>query len=252
MTDQSVFGNPDDNSGQPAQQQPAQSSPFADQLSGIKNEEGKQKYDTIEKALEGLSNAQSYIPQLKDQVSTQEAEINRLKAQLDQRESVEEVVSRLAAPQQPSQEPQLTSQVPSGLTEEQVTQIVQNTFVQNQQQQVEVTNKTKVNSELIAKFGEKAGEVVNEKAKSLNTTPQQLEQMAATNPDMVLALFNSSTNTSVKPSTGSINIQPSNQGEPEPLQPPEKSLLSGATGKDQKDYMLKIKEEVYRKYGVVQ
>ncbi len=109
-----------------------------------------------------------------------------------------------------------------------------------------------MNSELIAKFGEKAGEVVNEKAKALNTTPQQLEQMAATNPDMVLALFNTGTNTSVKPSTGSINIQPSNQGEPEPLQPPEKSLLAGATGKDQKDYMLKIKEEIHRKYGVVQ
>lgn len=251
MTDQSVFDTPQDNSGQPAQQQPVQSNPFANQLAGIVNEEGKQKYETVDKALEGLANAQSYIPQLKDQVSQQEAEINKLRAELEQRQSVEEVVSRLA-PSQPQVEPQATPQETQGLSEEKIAEIVQQKLVQNQQQSVQSENKNKVNSSLIAKFGDKAGEVVSTKAKELNTTPQQLEQMAATNPEMVLALFNTQATSGVKPTSGSVNIPPTAPTEQAPLERPAKSLLSGATSAEQKEYMLKVKEGVYARYGVKQ
>jgi hypothetical protein len=252
MSDQTnVFDAPNDNSGQPATQQPQTSNPFADQLAGIKTEEGKQKYDTIEKALDGLTHAQDYIPQLKTQVNTQEAEINKLRAELEQRQSVEDVVSRLTSQQQ-APAPAETPQVSQGLSEERVANLVQQQIAQTQAQAAEVTNKQKVNASLVGKFGNKAGEVVAEKAKALNTTPQQLEAMAASNPDMVLALFNTQATSGVSTTTGSINIPPTAPSEREPLARPEKSLLSGATAAQQKEFMQKVKAEVYAKFGVVQ
>lgn len=251
MTDQSVFDKPNSTEGQPAPVTPESANPFANQLAGIKTEEGKQKYDTIEKALDGLANAQDYIPQLKTQVTTQEAEISKLRAELEQRQSVEDVVSRLTSQQQ-APAPAETPQVTPSLSEEQVANLVQQQLAQTQVQATQVSNKQQVNAELISKFGDKAGEVVSEKAAALGTTPQDLEKMAASNPKMVLALFNTQATTSVSPTTGSVNIPPTNPQGGEPLGRPEKSLLSGSTSAQQRDFMKKVKEEVYAKFGVVQ
>ena len=46
--------------------------PYADLLRNIKNEDGNQKYDTIQKALEALSHSQTYIPQIKSQLTERE------------------------------------------------------------------------------------------------------------------------------------------------------------------------------------
>jgi len=252
MSDQTnVFNEQNNEGGQPAAPQPDSTNPFADQLSGIKTEEGKQKYDTIEKALDGLAHAQDYIPHLKTQVNSQEAEIAKLKAELEQRQSVEDVVSRLTStPQAPAVAE--TPQVSQGLSEEQVATLVQQQLAQTQVQANQVTNKQQVNAELVSKFGDKAGDVVREKALALGTTPQDLEQMAAKNPKMVLALFNTQATSGVSATTGSINIPPTAPMDREPLARPEKSLLSGASSAQQREFMQKVKADVYAKFGVVQ
>ena len=51
------------------------SNDLANLLGSIKNERGEPKYKSVEDALVGLRNAQEYIPQLTQKLSTQELEL---------------------------------------------------------------------------------------------------------------------------------------------------------------------------------
>lgn len=236
-------------------QEPVQSNPapsdasYADLLSSIVNESGKPKYDSIPKALEGLANAQQYIPQLKTELERKEAELLALKAKLDQQASVEEVVARLTAQQQqaPAQD---TPPQASGLDEQAVVNLVKNVLNQTKQQESAVNNTLKVQEALTAKFGDKTVEVLEAKARELGTTRQELGQLASQNPSLVLALFGTTANKAASPTIGSVNIPSSYSPERAPLEKPGKSLLSGATSKEQAEYMRKIKEDVYARHGV--
>lgn len=221
---------------------------YADLLKSIQNENGQQKYDSLPKALEGLANAQAYIPQLKTELQLKEQELARLKAELEQRGSVEEVVSRLTAQQK---ETQSQGQPPatSVLNEQAVLQLVQQALGQAKQQDQAQLNQAQVQQALSSRFGEKSREVVEQKAKELGTTPAELGQLASKNPAMVLALFNVTPTSQVKQTTGSVNIPPYVSERP-PLEKPAKSLLSGSTSKEQAEYMRKVKEEVYARLGV--
>lgn len=236
---------------QQQQQQPSTEVNFADLLKDIRNESGEQKYDSLPKALEGLKNAQAYIPQLKTELQTKDAEIANLKAKLEQAGALEEVVSRLTASQQ---QPTGKEQPPAtnGLDEQAVMNLVKNVLQQSEQQKSAQSNIVKVQDALTAKFGDKTVEALEAKAKELGTTRQQLGELASQNPALVLALFGTSVSTGVKPTTGSVTIPSSYQPPREELKRPEKSLLSGATSKDQAEFMRKIKEDVYAKYGVTE
>jgi hypothetical protein len=248
LPDQTNVFEASTDSATPSQTAPIQTDPFADQLAKITKEDGTQKYDTLDKALDGLANAQNYIPQLKGTVTQQEQEIASLKAQLEQRQSVEDVVARLQQ-QAPTQEPQATPQAPAQQVDvaEQVRQILQ----QERQQSVAQQNTEQVNNALNSMYGENASKAVTERAAALGTTVGQLQTLAGQNPDMVMALFNQApTQTNFKPTSGSITIPPTAPQERAPLERPEKSLLSGAKAADQKAYILKIKEDVHAKFGV--
>lgn len=222
---------------------------YADLLNGIKNESGAPKYDSVPKALEGLANAQQYIPELKSKLSAQEQEILALKAELDKRAAVEDVVTRLTAQQsQPQGQGQPTAT--SGLDEQAVLQLVQSALGQAKQADQAKMNQAQVQQALATRYGEKANEVVVQKAQELGTTPKQLGELASQNPALVLALFNASAQPGVKPTTGSVTIPASYMSEKPTLGRPEKSLLSGATSKEQAEFMRRIKEEVYAKYDV--
>lgn len=236
-------------------QEPAQSNPapsdasYADLLSGIVNESGKPKYDSVPKALEGLANAQQYIPQLKTALDQKEAELLALKAKLAEQASVEEIVARLTAQQQqaPAQD---TPPQASGLDEQAVVNLVKNVLNQTKQQESAVSNTLKVQEALTSKFGDKTIEVLEAKARELGTTRQELGQLASQNPALVLALFGTTANRAATPTIGSVNIPSSYSPERAPLEKPSKSLLSGATSKEQAEFMRKIKEDVYARHGV--
>lgn len=236
----------------PAAQEPTpqpSDSAYAHLLSQIKNEQGQPKYDSLPKALEGLANAQQYIPQLKTELQSKEAELAELRAKLAQQAQLEEVVSRLTANQnQPKA--QETPSPASGLDEQAVMNLLEQRLVQREQAAVQNQNAQQVHAALTAKFGEKANEVVAAKARELGTTPEELGKLASQTPAMVLALFNTSASKGPTPVTTSINIPAShNPGLPE-LKRPEKSLLIGATSKQQAEYMRQIKERVYAEHGI--
>lgn len=232
----------------PAATQPAATTDFGDLLKLVRNDNGEQKYDSIPKALEGLVHAQQYIPQLQTTLQQKEAELAQLRAELAQKASVEEVVSRLTATQQTSvkDEPPVTS----GLDQQAVVNLIQQTLSQSDAQKSAQANILKVQQSLSSKYGDKTVEVLEAKARELGTTRQELGELASRNPAMVLALFNVQASPGAKPTTGSVSIPSSYQPQREELKRPEKSLLSGSTSSEQRDFMRKIKEDVYAKYGV--
>lgn len=250
MPDQAdVFSNDVKPLSDPQQQQQPSGDVFSDQLKNIKNESGEQKYDSLPKALEGLAHAQTYIPQLKTELQKKEAELNELRQQLESRASVEDVVSRLTAKQEGSKQPEQTpAQVAQGLDEKAVAELFNRLSAQQSQETVAAQNANSVQSALVQKYGDKAQEAVHSKAKELGMTPESIRALASQSPQAALALFGGG-QLSPQPTTSSINF-PMSSKEPQPLQRPEKSLLAGATSKDQAAFMRQIKEEIYRKYDV--
>ena len=221
-------------------------STLVDQLMQIKNERGEPKYDSIPKALEALSHSQEYIPQLKGQVSEYEKQIEALKNELAKRESVEDVIARLT-PRQP-EEPVHTSQ-PKGLDEASVEEILQRTLTKREAEAVYQRNTQSVSDALISKFGDKAQEVVGLKAKELGLSTKDLGELSAKSPAAVLALFNTSLQSSTTSAPVRSTVHLPDSQKPQDLSP-KTSMLRGAKQSDIIDYWNKIKADVYNKNGI--
>jgi len=220
---------------------------FGDQLKSIVTVDGRQKYDTVEKALEALTHSQTLIPTLQAQATKQEQEITQLREELAKSKGAQDLVDSLTNHQQAEQLGN-PSETPFG--EADVAKMLEATLNKREQVQVQATNTEKVQAALVNAFGAKAQEVVQAKAKELNTTPEALGQLATSSPDMVLALFNNkSTSPSVTNSSFNLHAQ---QPQEAPLGRPEKTLLSGATSAEQREFMAKVKAEVYRKHGITE
>ena len=241
-TEQSAFNNQQET---PAQQ-PSQESAFTDQLSMIKNENGEQKYNDIPKALDALAHSQQFIPQLKGEVASKDAEIVALREELNKRAAVEDVVDKLTAQQA---QPESTPQV-SGMNEQEVLNLVQNFSAQQQQQSVAVNNEKQVSDALFTQYGEKTQEVVSSKAAELGMTVEALQSLSQTSPQAALQLFGSSVQPQTKATTGSINISAQPQEANFDVPAPEKSLLRGASTNDQIDYLKQLRNSVYQKHNV--
>lgn len=245
MTDQSAFNESSNSQATPVQQ-PSQQSAFTDLLGKIRNEKGEQKYNSVDTALDALAHSQSYIPQLKSELSAKDAEIQRLKEELSKRAAVEDVVEKLTARQA---QPESTPQV-SGLSEQDVLNLVQNFSTKQQQEQAASLNEKKVSDALFGQYGDKTQEVVAKKAAELGMTVEALKTLSRTSPNAALQLFGSvSGNGAPKTTKGSISIPPTTQRE-ENLGKPTKSMLIGASTREQVDYLQKIKQEVYNRHGI--
>jgi hypothetical protein len=224
---------------------PVEASAFVDQLSMIKNETGEQKYTDVPKALDALAHSQAYIPQLKAESESKDLEIARLTEELTKRSSVEDVVSKLTAQQA---QPETTPQV-SGLNEQEVLNLVQNFSATQSAQSVASSNEKTVSDSLFSKFGDKTSEVVASKAAELGMSVEGLQKLSQNSPQAALQLFQVQGVVAPSSTRGSINLPPAG-GQGDILQPPEKSLLRGASTKDQVEYMKKVRELVYKKHNV--
>jgi myosin heavy subunit len=244
-----VFSEQDQATKPPVVQQQAAPSAYEDLLKGIKNEHGLPKYATLDDALNALKHSQEYIPQVKSQLSEKDAELAQLRAQLAQSAQLEEVVSRLTKPTQSNTMDDHPSG--SGLDESAVMKLVQQQLANNQAQQNAYQNQQQVETALKAKYGDKTVDVIKQRAAELGLTPQALGELSSKSPQAVLALFNTQGPSGPKPTTSSINTSSFRNDVP-PLERPTKSLLTGASSRDQTAYLLKIREEVYRKNGIDQ
>ena len=254
-TDQSVFQSTEEikEGGASTTTPPNESVPngsvFNDQLASIKNEHGGQKYDDIPKALEGLRNAQEYIPQLQSKLDEQDSELARLREAVSKQEAVEDVVARLKGEQE---EANTTAQ---SLSPEEVSAIVERTLTSRESASAATNNVNSVQEALVSQFGstEAANKAVIEKAKELGTSPEDIGKLSSNNPKMVLALFsNVQSAPNGAPANSSINsdgfvTQAQQNAE---LKRPEKSLLAGSTSKELKEFMQQVKADVYKKNNV--
>lgn len=247
MGDQSVFSDNNEQQEQQSQTTDNNNSQsgdiYADQLKTIVNEDGQQKYGTVDKALEALKHSQSFIPTLQSEKTALEAEVVKLREQVAQNKGVQDVVDELSNRQQSNQSDH--SETPLG--EERIAEIVANALKQRDTVNVQSGNAQKVEEALKGKFGDKTKEVIVAKAKELGTTPAKLGELAKDSPEMVLALFSAKpTQSSATTTSYNFNSDP----QKETLQRPEKSLLSGATNKEQLEFMQKVRAEVYAKYDI--
>lgn len=216
-------------------------------LEQIKNESGQRKYANVEEALKALQHSQEYIPTLKTQLSEKEQRLAELQAEQAKIKKLEELVEQLAATQEqagggsPSPSPTLDQQA--------VVSLVQQTLSQTKQQEAAEANSTIVATALVEKFGDKAAEVVTQKAAELGIPPIELKELAKKSPALVLKLFEVQNKTTPNVTTSSVRVAPVNAPTLD-IKPPEKSLLSGASAKEQAAYLKQIRSAVYAKYGV--
>lgn len=222
---------------------PTSSDLFADQLAAIKNEAGEQKYTTPEKALEALKHSQQFIPELKAKAASQEQVINELTAKLEAMKSVEDIINQ----QTPQQVDEPTSPT---LGQEDIMAIVTNALSERSAQDTQAANQSQVSKALTQKYGDNAQAEIVSKAKQLGMKPSELGALSKSNPAMVLALFGEKVGTTSTTSS-SYNLSATPQAI-EPVKAPTKSVLSGATAKEQAAHMAEIRAEIYRKHGITQ
>lgn len=202
-----VFGS-DQGQREEGQDATLSNNPHADLLASIVNEEGVQKYKSIEDALEGLRNSQEFIGKLKEENQTYRSE-------LDKRLSAEQVLKELKAATKPDEKP--STEFSTEAIQELVDKRLEAKTVEQRMKQ----NETVVQQTMLKEFGEKANEIVKGKAKELGLSSEGLRKLSQESPAAVLAMFglaptkhesvttklHSSVNTEASPSTETRTYQ---------------------------------------------
>lgn len=216
---------------------------YADLLKAIKNENGEQKYDSLEKALEALVHSQDYIPKLKAQLTEKEKRALELEELLGKTSSIEDLVTRLTEKKDP--DGQANPPVANGLDEQAVAKILEERLVQRDAQRVAESNMSKFTQALKDKFGEKASDEVKRISAETGLSLEDLKQLATKSPDAVLKFFNVTGAKSPTPTIGSMYSNPLRESSTDPGRP-SKSLLSGpSSSKDAVEYMRSLRAHVF-------
>lgn len=201
---QSSTPAPDQGQAAPQAQEPnpSQTTPsptlFADQLAGIKDENGRQKYADVNTALNSIPHAQGHISQLETQVAQLQEELNK-------RQGMEQVLERIEAGKQTNTEqPSVNS-----LSEADVMSLVDSTLKQKEAANVAYANEVAVTEALVGKFGsqEKALEQLGRKASELGVNVEFLQSVAQKSPKAVLDYFDTSAPPTSNPIVGGSNTE---------------------------------------------
>lgn len=216
---------------------PSSNDVFADQLAAIKNEHGEQKYNSLDDAIKALKHSQEYIPSLKSELTAKDEEIIKLRAELEARKSVEEIVS------QSTNQPEANQ--PQGLGVEDIEKLLEQKLTQRQQEDLAASNLSSVVSTLTQRFGDNTQAKIQEKAAELGYKPSELQELAKKSPKLVLSLFGNSQSTPA-PNVGGQFVP---QTKPEGVGK-VKGLMAGAKQADLKNHWRAIQAEVYEKHGI--
>lgn len=153
-------------------------------LSAIKNPQGEQKYRSVEEALVGLAHAQTYIPEVKNELRTAQAQLAELQKQAEKVNTLEQTILELTQRGKEKDTPQ------SNISEESIAGIVAAQMRNLKQQDAQISNAETVRNAIIKQFGnEKAAEVFNAKAAELGMTPEDLTAIAVKSPKAALAMI---------------------------------------------------------------
>lgn len=236
---------------------PENTEAFADQLAQILNEEGKPKYKDVQTALAALKASQEYIPSIKQEKEQLEKTVEQLREELSKRAVLQEVVEKLKQEKTPQVNQEMEQEnnqqhQQSSLTPEQIQEMLEQYVPQilekRQEQTVAQQNIIAVDKKLKEFYGEKVEEAVKAKAEGLGLSIQDLEALSAKSPASVLELLGVKENKPTgKTFQSSVNIPPISK--PSDDLKPTKSMLLGATGKEQAEYLRMLREDVLRKHG---
>jgi hypothetical protein len=163
---------------------PVTSDPLADLLKDIKNEKGEPKYRDPLEALNGLKHAQEFIPQLKSQLTDKESEIVRLREEVSRLKEVESSVAQLTQQQSTS-----TPTASTGITEEQIAELVARTMTKKDAENTQKQNLATVVSTLQSVLGADAEKTFYAKAAEFGMSQEEINSLAATKPKAVLTMF---------------------------------------------------------------
>lgn len=179
-------------------------------LGAIKNPQGEQKYRSVEEALVGLAHAQTYIPEVKNELRTAQAQLAELQKQAEKVNTLEQTILELTQRGKEKDTPQ------SSISEESIAGIVASQMQALKQKDVAVTNAEIVRGAIINQFGtEKAAEVFNAKAAELGMTPEDLTAIAIKSPKAALAMIGvTGTNAQKQFKTSPAGTQVRSEGTP--------------------------------------
>jgi len=149
------------------------------QLSSILNQEGNQKYSTVEDALKSIPFATTHISKL-------EQENAELTTKLNQAQTVKDILDEISVQRTPSEEPTV-----QGLDESRVAEIVSQQLTVTEQQRLIQVNQAAAAAALQAHFGDvqTAEKKYIAKAEELGISVQFLNDVAAKSPKALLNLF---------------------------------------------------------------
>ena len=187
MADQaSIFqasGTPDPTLPAPGSGNTPNPDEVATLLLGIKNESGQPKYRTVQDALKALQHSQEYIPTLKQTKDELEARLVAAESKAAKVEALELAVQEL------TQKQTAGSTTPTGLTEEQIAELVNRTLTKTQQAEQQKQNLDSLVADLKTTFGDKAESTFYGKATELGMTVAEFNTLAATKPKAVRTLL---------------------------------------------------------------
>ena len=249
MADQDIFKQEPIKTEDGVKPTPPVADPFANQLAGIVDETGRQKYEDTSKALDALGHSQQHIKTLQSEQADKEAEITKLREELARRETVEDFVNKFSkpAPIEPDAKP---AEVPAGLDETAVAKIISDALAQKDATSQQALNLANVNSALVEKFGDSANAVVIDIAKKSGMSVDALKALSAEQPDLVLNLFNG-VSTSKPQSVTSSHVSPTiiNKGD-EPVEGDRKLVSLGTSQEDLLAGWGNIKKRVHARNNV--
>ena len=175
---------------------------FANQLSEIKTEDGRQKYADVQTALASVPHAQTHIAE-------QATKIKELEDTIAKQQGMEAVLEQLKSQQTVTEQPSV-----NGIDETTLASMLDAKLAERDGLTLAKNNQDVVLNKLSTKFGDKAEERFSEKAATLGVTVGFLSDLARKAPDAVLAYFSETAQPSSNPTEGSINTQNFNTQQP--------------------------------------
>ena len=174
---QEMFSETDDNQTQVTEQtETAQDTSietnYADLLGGITNEDGTQKYQDVETALTSLPHAQTHIHNI-------EADNVKLKEELAQALTAQELLRKTAADKQPAA---------ASLSQDDLFKAIDSVLDAKSEQSTKNSNLNSVGKVFSDTYGEKAKEELKALAESNGVGMDFIRHMAETSPKAVLKL----------------------------------------------------------------
>lgn len=181
---QNIFGSEQTANTTNQNQTPNSDGSFTDLLGSIKNESGEQKYKDVQTALNALRHSQDFIPQLRTENETLKSQLSNLQAEVERLKTIEQSFAQLT-----SQNQQQATQQPTGITADDVTNLVSQAIAQRETQATQKSNINSVVTKLQEVFGTEAQNHFYGKAQELGMSNEEMNILAAKSPQAVFKIL---------------------------------------------------------------